>query len=71
MRTTRRLGLPLLLAAALLAAGCGGSGSGDDAAGPTGTDADGQPVAAELPPCPVDALAAADGPVEVPLRQAA
>jgi sn-glycerol 3-phosphate transport system substrate-binding protein len=66
MRTTRRLGAPLLLAAALLAAGCGSGTSGTDDAGvPDGTDSDGQTVATDLPPCPVGALADAGGPVDI------
>jgi sn-glycerol 3-phosphate transport system substrate-binding protein len=48
-----------LAALALLAAACGGGGS--DGAGPTGTTAGGS----DLPECPLDALDAAEGPVEV------
>jgi sn-glycerol 3-phosphate transport system substrate-binding protein len=64
MRTTRRLGLPLLFATALLAAGCGSSGTGD-ASGPDGTDGNGDPVTADLAPCPVDAIDGATDPVEL------
>lgn len=66
MRSTRRLGLPLLLAAGLLAAGCGSSGT-EGSSGPDGTNADGETVTADLPPCPVDAIDSAGGPVEIRL----
>jgi sn-glycerol 3-phosphate transport system substrate-binding protein len=64
MRTTRLGGV--LLAVVLLAAACGGSGT-DDAggSGPGGTDEAGEPVAADLPPCPVDAIDGASDPVEL------
>lgn len=65
MGTTRRLGAAVF-AAALLAAGCGSSGT-DDAggSGPGGTTPDGSVVTADLPPCPVDAIDSASGPVEL------
>jgi len=55
--------LALLLAAATLAAACGGD-SGEEAA-PGDDGGDGGDAAADV--CPVDALAEADGPVEVTL----
>jgi len=63
---SRRIGIAALLTAALVAAACSDpptAGSGDQAqAGGTG---DGDQAA--LPECPLDALDAADGPVEVEL----
>lgn len=62
MGTTRRL-TAVLFAAALLAAGC--SSSSTDAGGSNGTAEDGSTIAADLPPCPVEALAGASSPVDV------
>ncbi|MCD9623618.1 extracellular solute-binding protein [Rhabdothermincola salaria] len=56
-RSTRIVGG--LLAAALLAAGCGSSDSGDNSAGRPATED------VELPECPVGALDSAAGPVDV------
>lgn len=58
MRRTRLTALAL--ATTLLVAACGGGDDGDSTDG-TG----GEGAAAELPPCPVEALEAASGPVEV------
>src|SRR5689334_3264449 len=61
MRSSRSLGRSLVagLAAALLAAACGG---GDDSSAGPSTTGDG---GLALPGCPLDALDAATGPVEV------
>jgi len=66
MGTTRRL-TAMLFAAALLAAGCASSSTdgGGDAGGSNGTAEDGSTIAADLPPCPVEALAGAASPVDV------
>lgn len=58
----RRILPAIGLTLALVAAGCGGGDeAGDDSSGATG----GEAAAVDLPPCPVDALASADGPVDI------
>ncbi len=73
----RRLVPTVLVALALLASACGGGDKGGDAAGGgggsgsggtggnRGTMPGGLPVVDNLPPCPLDALQKASGPVEV------
>jgi sn-glycerol 3-phosphate transport system substrate-binding protein len=59
-----RLLAPVFLAAALVAASCGG-GSDDGGGGGGGGQGAGPVDPADLPECPLDALEAAEGPVEV------
>lgn len=61
--THRRLLAALLCAAALLASACSSDGNGDDTAGGNGAGDNGDTV--DLPPCPLEALEEATGPVEV------
>ena len=64
MRRTRRTGLATLaLTAALLAGACSSDDGGGASGGSSGTGGEG--AAVDLPPCPVDALDGATGPVDV------